>query len=56
MKEAACIPLAVVFLKKDDSTYDFDRFFTKITILCIDIFRSFLRFLVSNLVSNIEIV
>ena len=31
-------------------------FFTEITIFSIDIFRSFLRFLVSNLESNIEIV
>ena len=44
------------FLKKVDFTNEVDRYFTEIMTFGIDIFRSFLRFLVSNLVSNIEIV
>ena len=55
MQSCCLYPISCAISEKDESTYEVDRYFTKITIFCINIFRSFLRFFVSNLVSNIEI-
>ena len=56
MQSCCLYPISCAISEKHDSTYELDRYFTKITIFGIDIFRSFLHFWVSNLVSNIEIV
>ena len=56
LKQSFCLyPISSAISKSIDFTYETDSYFSEITIFGIDIFRSFLHFLVSYLVSNIEI-
>ena len=56
MQSFCLYPISYEISEKADFTYEFDRYFTKITIFGVDIFCSFLHTLVLNLESNIEIV
>ena len=56
MQSFCLYPISYEISQKADFTYEFDRYFTKITIFGVDIFCSFLHTLVLNLESNIEIV
>ena len=56
MRSFCLFPISYEISEKADFTYEFDRYFTKITIFGVDIFCSFLHTLVLNLESNIEIV